>query len=232
MAQGLVQLGSLFLGLQLGMTAGMASVVMQTQAFFTLLLAAPLLGERAKPWQWWGLLLAFGGLMTIGLAHGEGPGQMTLAGFVLTLGAAFMWAVSNLVARRAAQVGAYAPFSFIVWSSVVPIVPFFALAVWTDGSSGVVAQLQAIDGTALLAVGYLAILATLLAYTLWTQLLQRHAAGRVTPFSLLVPVVGLWAAYAFLGETPAPLQWAGTAAVLCGLVVNQAGGWLWARRAS
>ncbi|MHB1114450.1 MAG: EamA family transporter, partial [Acidovorax defluvii] len=118
------------------------------------------------------------------------------------------------------------------WSSVVPIVPFFALAVWTDGSSGVVAQLQAIDGTALLAVGYLAILATLLAYTLWTQLLQRHAAGRVTPFSLLVPVVGLWAAYAFLGETPAPLQWAGAAAVLCGLVVNQAGGWLWARRAS
>lgn len=119
LAQGLGQFGFLFLGLQLGMTAGMASVVMQTQAFFTLLLAAPLLGERAKPWQWWGLLLAFGGLMTIGLAHGEGPGQMTLAGFVLTLGAAFMWAVSNLVARRAAQVGAYAPFSFIVWSSVM-----------------------------------------------------------------------------------------------------------------
>ena len=115
---------------------------------------------------------------------------------------------------------------------MVPIVPFFALAVWTDGSSGVAAQLQAIDGTALLAVGYLAFLATLLAYTLWTQLLQRHAAGRVTPFSLLVPVVGLWAAYVFLGETPVPLQWAGAAAVLCGLVINQVGGWLWARRAS
>ena len=85
------------------------------------------------------------------------------------------------------------------------------------------------DGRALLAVLYLALLATLLAYTLWTQLLQRHAAGRVTPFSLLVPVVGLWAAYAFLGETPLPLQWAGAAAVLCGLVVNQTGGWLWAR---
>jgi O-acetylserine/cysteine efflux transporter len=116
-----------------------------------------------------------------------------------------------------------------VWSSVVPIVPFFALAVWTEGASGVVAQLQAVDGRALLAVLYLALLATLLAYTLWTQLLQRHAAGRVTPFSLLVPVVGLWAAYAFLGETPLPLQWAGAAAVLCGLVVNQTGGWLWAR---
>ena len=232
LAQGLGQFGFLFLGLQLGMTAGMASVVMQTQAFFTLLLAAPLLGERAKPWQWGGLLLAFGGLMTIGLAHGEGPGQMTLAGFVLTLGAAFMWAVSNLVARRAAQAGAYAPFPFIVWSSVVPIGPFFALALWSDGAAAVWAQLQSLNGTGLLAVAYLAFLATLLAYTLWTQLLQRHAAGRVTPFSLLVPVVGLWAAYAFLGETPAPLQWAGAVAVLCGLVVNQVGGLWWARRAA
>lgn len=232
LAQGLGQFGFLFLGLQWGMTAGMASVVMQTQAFFTLLLAAPLLGERAQPWQWWGLTLALGGLMTIGLAHGEGPGQMTLAGFVLTLCAAFMWAVSNLVARRAAQAGAYAPFPFIVWSSLVPIVPFFALALATDGAPAVAAQLRGLNGASVLAVLYLALLATLLAYTLWTQLLQRHAAARVTPFSLLVPVVGLWAAWAFLGEAPAPLQWAGAVAVLGGLVVNQAGGWLRRRRAA
>ena len=229
LAQGVGQFGLLFLGLQLGMTAGMASVVTQTMAFFTLLLAAPFLGERARPWQWWGLVLAFAGLMSIGMAHGEGPGQMTLVGFVLTLGAAFMWAVSNLVARRAALAGAYAPFPFIVWSSVVPIVPFFVLALVVDGSSVLVQQLRAIDATALLAVGYLAFLATLLAYTLWTQLLQRHPAGRVTPFSLLVPVVGLWAAAAFLGEVPTVLQWVGVAAVLCGLVVNQTGGWLVAR---
>lgn len=229
LAQGLGQFGLLFLGLQLGMTAGMASVVMQTQAFFTLLLAAPLLGERAKPWQWCGLLLAFGGLLMIGLAHGESPGQMTLAGLVLTLGAAFMWAVSNLVARRAALAGAYAPFPFIVWSSLVPIVPFWLLALWSDGSDSVLAQLQGLSLTGVLAVLYLALLATLLAYTLWTQLLQRHAAGRVTPFSLVVPVVGLWAAYQFLGETPLPWQWAGAVAVLGGLVVNQTGGWMVAR---
>ena len=86
------------------------------------------------------------------------------------------------------------------------------------------AQLRALDATAVLAVAYLALLATLLAYTLWTQLLQRHPAGRVTPFSLLVPVVGLWAAYFFLGEVPTAVQWGGVAAVLCGLVVNQVGG--------
>jgi len=225
LAQGLGQFGFLFLGLQLGMTAGMASVVMQTQAFFTLLLAVPLLHERARTSQWLGLTVALGGLLLIASAHGEGPGQMTLAGFVLTLCAAFMWAVSNLVARLASRVADYQPFPFIVWSSLFPILPFFGLALWTTGASTVGAQLQGLGVDALLAVLFLALLATLLAYSLWTKLLQRHPAGRVTPFSLLVPVVGLVSAMTFLGEVPTPLQWAGTATVLAGMVVNQSGGW-------
>ena len=232
LAQGLGQFGFLFLGLQMGMTAGMASVVMQTQAFFTLLLAVPVLGERARWSQWLGLLVALGGLVLIATAHGEGPGQMTLAGFVLTLSAAFMWAVSNLVARLASRVADYDPFPFIVWSSVFPIVPFLGLALWMDGASGVWAQVAGLGLSAVLAVLFLAWLATLLAYTLWTQLLKRHPAGRVTPFSLLVPVVGLWAAWVFFDELPLFQQWLGTGAVLMGLVVNQLGGWLVSRRSS
>lgn len=226
LAQGLGQFGLLFLGLRLGMTAGMASVVMQTQAFFTIILASALLHERARPAQWLGLLLAFGGLVVIALGRGEGSTQMTLAGFVLTLGAALMWAISNLVARRAAQVApGYTPFAFIVWSSLVPILPFTAIAVGQDGWSNVHQQLTALDGQAAFAVLYLALLATLLAYSLWTRLLQRHAAARVTPFSLLVPVVGLLAALVVLQEHPTTWQWLGTAAVLAGLLVHQSGGW-------
>ena len=224
MAQGLGQFGFLFLGLQLGMTAGMASVVMQTQAFFTLLLAVPVLGERARFSQGLGLAVALGGLVLIATAHGEGPGQMTLAGFVLTLGAAFMWAISNLVARLASRLGDYDPFPFIVWSSAFPVLPFVALALWMDGPQTVVAQLAGMRWPAVLAVLFLAWLATLLAYSLWTQLLKRHPAGRVTPFSLLVPVVGLWAAWMFFDELPLLQQWLGTGLVLLGLVVNQLGG--------
>lgn len=231
LAQGLGQFGFLFLGLQLGMTAGMASVVMQTQAFFTLLLAVPLLHERARASQWLGLTVALGGLLLIVSAHGEGPGQMTLAGFVLTLSAAFMWAVSNLVARLATRVSDYEPFPFIVWSSVFPIVPFLLLALASDGPDTLLRQVAAMDAGAWFAVVYLALGATLLAYTLWTRLLKRHPAGRVTPFSLLVPVVGLWAAWVFYGEAPLAAQWLGTGLVLMGLVVNQAGGWWAARRA-
>jgi O-acetylserine/cysteine efflux transporter len=233
MAQGVGQFGLLFLGLRLGMTAGMASVVMQTQAFFTLVMAAALLGERARAREWLGLAIAFAGLLMIAGAHGEGAQPMTQAGFVLTLGAAFMWAVSNLVARRAAQAGAYEPFPFIVWSSLVPIVPFLLLAAWVDGAEDIARQLAHVDGRALFAVAYLALLATLLAYSLWTKLLQRHPAGRVTPFSLLVPVVGLAAAMTLLGEMPTLLQWAGTVAVLAGLVVNQGlVRWGWRARAA
>jgi O-acetylserine/cysteine efflux transporter len=231
LAQGVGQFGFLFLGLQLGMTAGMASVVMQMQAFFTLLLAAPILAERARGWQWGGLVIALAGLFAIASAHGEGPGQMTLVGFVLTASAAFMWAVSNIVVRLAARHGSYEPFPFIVWTSVVPILPFWALALWTDGWSAIEHQLGSLGWPQVAAVLYLAWLATLLAYTLWTKLLQRHPAGKVTPYSLLVPVVGLAAAAAVFGEVPLPMQWLGTAAVLLGLVVNQAGQW-WMQRAA
>lgn len=225
LAQGLGQFGLLFLGLKLGMTAGMASVVMQTQAFFTLVFAVAMLNEKARPSQWAGLALAFAGLLVIALGRGEGAGQMTLAGLVLTVGAALMWALSNLVVRKAAQaVPGYKPLPFIVWSSLVPIVPFVLLAWWSEGRAALAMQWQAMDGKALMAVLYLALLATLLAYSWWTELLQRHPAGRITPFSLLVPVVGLLAAMLLLGERPTSLQWLGTLGVLAGMVVNQFGG--------
>jgi O-acetylserine/cysteine efflux transporter len=92
LVQGLGQFGLLFTALNFGMPAGMASLVIQTQAFFTLLLAAPVLHERARRHHWFGLGVAAMGLAVIAGGRGEGPGQMTMLGFVLTLGAAFMWA--------------------------------------------------------------------------------------------------------------------------------------------
>jgi O-acetylserine/cysteine efflux transporter len=225
LVQGVGQFGLLFTGIQMGMTAGMASVVMQAQAFFTLLLAVPLLGERARGYQWAGLLLSAVGLGLLAAAHGDQPGQMTLVGFLLTLGAALMWASSNLVVRWMGRVApSYDPLAFIVWTSLVPVLPFLALAVAADGVAATLHTLLGLGLRQALAVAFLALLATLLAYTLWTGLLKRHPVARVAPYSLLVPVVGLAAAYAVLGEQMLPLQWLGTLAVLLGLLVNQFGG--------
>ena len=92
LVQGVGQFGLLFTGMKLGMPAGMASVVLQTQAFITMLLAALLMGEQPQRWQWLGLGIAIGGLGLIGAAHGDGAAGMTLLGFVFTVGAAAMWA--------------------------------------------------------------------------------------------------------------------------------------------
>ena len=229
LVQGVGQFGLLFTGMQLGMPAGMSSVVLQTQAFITTLMAPALLGETPHRWQWLGLCIAIGGLAFIGAAHGDGASGMTLAGFLLTVGAAAMWAGSNLLTRVAARQGPYEPVSFIVWSSVFPIVPLLLLACVVDGSEAVVQQLRGLGGRELGVVAYLALLSTLLGYGLWTRLLQRYAASTVAPLSLLVPVVGLLSAMLLLGERPTAWQWMGTLGVLAGMVINQFGG-LWAKR--
>ena len=229
LVQGVGQFGLLFTGMQLGMPAGMSSVVLQTQAFITMLMAAALLGETPHRWQWLGLCIAIGGLVFIGAAHGDGASGMTLAGFLLTVGAAAMWAGSNLLTRVAARQGPYEPVSFIVWSSVFPIVPLLLLACVVDGSEAVVQQLRGLGGRELGVVAYLALLSTLLGYGLWTRLLQRYATSTVAPLSLLVPVVGLLSAMLLLGERPTAWQWMGTLGVLAGMVINQFGG-LWAKR--
>lgn len=229
LVQGVGQFGLLFTGMQLGMPAGMSSVVLQTQAFITMLMAAALLGETPHRWQWLGLCIAIGGLAFIGAAHGDGASGMTLAGFLLTVGAAAMWAGSNLLTRVAARQGPYEPVSFIVWSSVFPIVPLLLLACVVDGTEAVVQQLRGLGRRELGVVAYLALLSTLLGYGLWTRLLQRYAASIVAPLSLLVPVVGLLSAMLLLGERPTAWQWMGTLGVLAGMVINQFGG-LWAKR--
>lgn len=230
LVQGVGQFGLLFVGMQMGMPAGMASVVLQTQAFITLLMAAALLGERPQPWQWAGLCIAIGGLIIIGSAHGDSATQMTLIGFMCTVGSAVMWAASNLITRHAAKNGPYEPIPFLVWSSIFPVIPLLLMSVWLEGGVHTMQQqLQAITWQGIGAVAYLALLSTLLGYGLWTQLLQRYPASTVAPLSLLVPVIGLLSAMLLLGEFPSGMQWLGTLGVLLGMVVNQFGGRL-ARR--
>ncbi|WP_455556377.1 EamA family transporter [Comamonas sp.] len=225
LVQGVGQFGLLFVGMQLGMPAGMASVVLQTQAFITLLMAAAFLRERPQTWQWWGLCIAIAGLIVIGSAHGDSASQMTLLGFLCTVASAAMWAASNLITRHAGVYGAYEPVPFLVWSSLFPVLPLLLMSLWLEGGmTGMQQQLHAITWRGAGAVAYLALLSTLLGYGLWTRLLQRYPASTVAPLSLLVPVVGLLSAMLLLGESPTWVQWLGTAGVLLGMCVNQLGG--------
>lgn len=231
--QGVGQFGLLFVALKVGMTAALASVLMQTQVFFSALFGFVLLGERMSRPLVGGLLLAAAGLACFGMNFvGGGTATTTLLGFVLNLGAAAMWAVSNIVARKAQQASPhFEPLQFLVWSSLVPVIPFVLLSLWFDPmvatpemSWSSAAKWLSVPWSSWLSVAYLGWVATIWAYAMWTGLLKRHATNRVAPFSLGVPVVGLAAGTLVLGETVTPWQWAGIALVVSALGCVMLGG--------
>jgi O-acetylserine/cysteine efflux transporter len=222
--QGVGQFGLLFWALQVGMTASLASVLLQTQVFFTALFGFVLLRERANRPLQAGLALAALGLACFALNY-LAPGSArstTPLGFVLSLGSAAMWAAANIVARKAQQEsGNFDPLAFVVWSSLVPIAPFVLLSWWLDPPGSQLRWTHA-AWSSWAALAFLGWIATIAAYGMWTGLLKRHPANRVAPFSLGVPIVGLSAGMLVLAESVTPWQWGGivlvSAALACVLL--------------
>ncbi|UTH74178.1 EamA family transporter [Chromobacterium sp. IIBBL 290-4] len=219
---GVGQFGCLFTAIKLGMPAGLASVVLQSQAFFTLLFARVFLDERWQRSQLIGAALALLGLALIGAGKGGG---MTALGFGLTIAGASSWAASNVVVRAMGRAGyRVAPLGLVIWSSLIPPIPFLLLSWQLEGGEQILAALRGFNPQSLFAVVYLAVVASMFGYGLWSRLLTRHAAGKVAPFSLLVPVVGLIASHLLLGESLSLAQMAGSGMLMAGLAASVFGG--------
>ena len=211
------QFAFLFSAIHLGMPSGLASLVLQSQAFLTMILAAAWLKERWQGHQLGGLLLAAGGLALIGSAHGL---EMPLLGFLLTLAAASMWATGNIVTRAISRYGPINQLAFVVWAGLVPPLPFFAMSLLLEGWPAIDSAISVFSLRSFAAVAYLAWAATLLGYGLWTRLLGVYPVNQVAPFSLLVPLVGLTTGWLAFGEALQPLHFAGAALLMLGLVIN------------
>lgn len=220
------QFACVFYAMAVGMPAGLASLLLQSQAFFTALFAALFLGERLRPSNLIGLLVGAGGLLLIAVESDDR--QMTLVGLLMTLGGASMWALGNIITRRVGQVSML---GLVVWGSLVPPLPFFALSLLLDGPQTVLAALRGLHLGSLLVLVYLAFAATLLGYGLWSRLLSRYPASLVAPFSLLVPVVGLSSSAVLLGERLGLVQMLGALLVMLGLLISVFGarGLAWLR---
>jgi O-acetylserine/cysteine efflux transporter len=211
------QFAFLFSAMYVGMPAGLASLVLQAQAFFTLVFARCFLRERLRVQNIVGLLVAAAGLAFIASHGGE---TLTLPGFVLTLCAAASWGLGNIVAKKVGKVDLV---GFVVWASLIPPVPFLALSYWLEGPRRIGAALSGIGASSVFAVAYLAFVATLLGYSLWSRLLSRHPVSEVAPFSLLVPIVGLTSASLLLHEDLSTTAIAGAALVMAGLAASVRG---------
>jgi O-acetylserine/cysteine efflux transporter len=220
LTQGVGQFGFLFLALKVGMTAALASVLMQTQVFFTAMFGVLLLAERIGPALKVGMGFAAVGLgcFAANVLVAEGVDAVTGWGLALNLCAASMWATSNIVVRRAQRDAAqFDPLRFVVWGSAVAVLPFFGLSALVDPPEAW-RNWVAAPWTAWLALAALGWIATTLAYGTWATLLKKYPASRVAPFSLGVPLVGLTAGITVLGEQVSALQWTGALFVLCALL--------------
>ena len=203
------QFAFLFCAIKFGMPAGLASLVLQAQAFFTIILGAFVFGERLQGKQLAGITLAVFGVLVLIEASLNGQ-HVALLGFMLTLAAGLSWACGNIFNKLIMQHEARpAVMSLVVWSALIPVIPFLLASSILDGPAVMLNSLV-----------YLAFVATIVGYGIWGSLLGRYETWRVAPLSLLVPVVGLASAAILLDETLSALQLLGAVLIMAGLYIN------------
>jgi O-acetylserine/cysteine efflux transporter len=213
---GVGQFGLLFWAMRSDISPGLASLVIQSQVFFTIGLSALMYRDRLKALQWPAFALAIGGLAIVA-SHVSGKSGVTAFGVALVIAAALAWALCNLIARAAGRVDAL---GFMVWSSPFAAAPLWIITLLQNGSQPVLESMAQAGAVPWLAVAWQAIGNTLFGYGAWNWLLARHSASTVTPTALLVPVFGMTASALALHEGLPIWKLAAAALVMGGLGVN------------
>jgi len=208
------QFGMLFLAMKGHISPGLASLVVQTQAFFTIALAMRISGEKVRTFQYAALALAAAG---IGVIIWRTDGSATPLGIGLVLLAALGWAGGNLVARRTPNVNMLA---YVVWASLFSIPPLLAFSLVFEGWPAIRTGLVKADAVTWAAVVWQAVGNTMFGYAVWGWLLARYPTATIAPMSLLVPVFGMAASAVFLHEALPAWKLAAAGLVMAGLALN------------
>ncbi|WP_019998249.1 EamA family transporter [Aureimonas ureilytica] len=208
------QFGLLFVAMRSEISPGLASLVVQSQVFFTIGLSMWLSGERVRPYQGVALLLGIAGLGVI-LTHTDG--STTPLGLGLVVLAAMCWAGGNIVARAS---GAINMLPYVIWASLFSAPPLFALSFLVEGWPAIREGLAAADAVTWAAVLWQTVGNTLFGYAAWGWLLSRHPAALVTPLALLVPLFGMGASALLLGESLPFWKIGAALLVMSGLVIG------------
>lgn len=189
-----LQFSLLFYGMKAGMPAGLTSLVLQSQIFFTLIFAVLFLKEKLVFFQIIGIILSFLGMAVIG---SKLNGSVTLLGFLLVIAAAIAWSAGNIVSKK---IGKTNVFSVIVWGSLVAWPPLLISAVFTEGMSSFLSVFYSISFKSLFAIFYTVYISTLLGFTLWAWILSRYSASKVAPLTIFVPLFGMLGGFFILDE--------------------------------
>ena len=206
--------GLMFVAMDRGMPAGLTSLVLQCQVVFTLLFAAGMLGERPRPLQLAGIAISGLGIVVIATDKGL---TSPLGALLLIVLAGACWGASNIATRRARPPDTL---RFMVWASAVAFLPLLTLSLLTEGFHEDLHAVRHLGWTGVGAVGFLAFVATLFGFGTWGRLLRKYDTATVAPFSLLVPVAGMAAAWLFRDEAISGRQGIAAALVLIGMAAT------------
>lgn len=212
---GALQFGLLLYALGGHISPGLASTLIQMQAFFTAAVAAIADGERLDRRDLLGLAISGSGIALIG-AH-VADGDVSVVGIACVLGAALAWAFANIIVRRARPARAI---SLVAWSNLIAVVPLTGATLLIDGPHRVVGSLLHASSGGWGVVLWQAYANALLGYSIWNWLLARHPASRIAPLALLVPAFGLGASALYLSEPLQPWKLAAAMAVVAGLFLG------------
>lgn len=213
-AIGVVQFGLMFVAIANGMPAGLSSLLVQVQVFFTIALSVMFTGERVRPAQLLGAVVAMVGLVTIGwtkIGSGLGPG------FLMVLCAALAWACGNIIGKRAGRVDLL---GFIAWSSLAAPIPLALLSLAFEGPTALIDPVLDPAWRGWGTVLFIAYGATVFGFGTWSRLLVHHDAAIVSPFALLIPVVGMASTALVFDEHLSAAQAMGAALVIVGLALT------------
>lgn len=187
--------GVVNLGIEAGLSAGIASLVLQFSAFFTILLGGWVFKEALTRFQVLGMLIALAGLLCI---ISISDGSVSLSGVLLVLVGAASWSVANIINKKASTRDV---FGFLVWSSAFAPIPLFALDYAVNGRVCYTTLVNQIDATALLSILFQVYPNTLFAYWIWNSLLKTYPVSTVAPLSLLVPIFGMLGSVVVFNES-------------------------------
>jgi O-acetylserine/cysteine efflux transporter len=196
-----------------GVPVGLASVIVQSQALFTVAFAAVAFREIPAGLQITGIGIAAIGLLMI---CGTVGFDFSVGAFAVLMTSPVSFAIGNLLLRQARDVPM---FDLFAWLCLVPPLPLLALAVAVDGAQATWQSLWRMSLTGWASMLFIGAISTSIAYWLWGRLLRDHTAAQVVPFALLVPFVGAAASSVVFGETFGPLRLAGMITVVGGIAV-------------
>lgn len=209
-----LQFSLLFVGIHIGMTPGMASLIMQMQVFFSMLFASLYLKEHPNQWQIIGALVSFIG---IGVVAFHFDSNISLGGFLCILAAAATWGVGNLITKKVHDINMM---SLVVWGCLIASIPMFILSLTLEGTTSINQNFHHLSWLGIASISYIVYVSTWLGYGVWNWLLNRYPVGTIAPFTMLVPVVGMISSIIFIGEPFENWKLAAGLLVLCGLYLS------------